>query len=168
MIVWNAASETSESVRPRAGLELGVEIGTHPVEAGQSVLVRYYVQGADGVPDVEGERQAVWVENRSSKSYWRAKLGPFRKGDRVEYTLEGSSPAGHATGSGGSFEVEPRLWIALLWHQHQPLYRDTAKLEPRGAYLRPWVRLHAIRDYYSMAALVAEQPPRSQGSCRLG
>lgn len=48
------------------------------------------------------------------------------------------------------------LALALLWHQHQPVYRDTAHPTPAGSYRQPWVRLHAIRDYYSMAALVAE------------
>ena len=31
--------------------------------------------------------------------------------------------------------------------------KDTLHAQP-GSYLQPWVRLHAIRDYYSMAALV--------------
>ncbi len=31
-------------------------------------------------------------------------------------------------------------------------------MEQRGGYIHPWVRLHAIRDYYSMAALVREHP----------
>ncbi len=51
-----------------------------------------------------------------------------------------------------------RLSVAILWHQHQPYYRTRLGGEPRGAYLLPWVRLHAVRDYYSMAALVAEFP----------
>ncbi len=51
-----------------------------------------------------------------------------------------------------------RLRLALLWHQHQPLYRDLAQVEPRGSIRKPWVRLHALRDYYGMAALVAEHP----------
>jgi alpha-amylase/alpha-mannosidase (GH57 family) len=37
--------------------------------------------------------------------------------------------------------------LALLWHMHQPLYRDAAS----GAYVMPWVRLHATRAYYDMA-----------------
>jgi len=41
---------------------------------------------------------------------------------------------------------------------HQPLYRDLSRTDPKGAYLAPWVRLHALRDYYSMAALVGEFP----------
>lgn len=37
--------------------------------------------------------------------------------------------------------------VALLWHMHQPLYRD-----PRdGVYVLPWARLHALKDYYGMA-----------------
>jgi len=51
-----------------------------------------------------------------------------------------------------------KLYLALLWHQHQPLYRDLGAASPVGAYRLPWVRLHALRDYYSMAALAAAQP----------
>ncbi|HVJ15011.1 MAG TPA: glycoside hydrolase family 57 protein [Polyangiaceae bacterium] len=47
------------------------------------------------------------------------------------------------------------LALCLLWHQHQPLYRDLG-VEAKGAYRLPWVRLHALRDYYSMAALATE------------
>jgi alpha-amylase/alpha-mannosidase (GH57 family) len=53
-------------------------------------------------------------------------------------------------------ESRPPLLLALLWHQHQPLYRDPASA---GTWLlHPWVRLHALRDYYGMAALAAEYP----------
>ncbi|MBD3348218.1 MAG: hypothetical protein GF400_03345 [Candidatus Eisenbacteria bacterium] len=51
-----------------------------------------------------------------------------------------------------------RLPVAILWHQHQPYYRSRLKGDPAGAYLLPWVRLHAVRDYYAMASLVAEFP----------
>ncbi len=37
--------------------------------------------------------------------------------------------------------------LALLWHMHQPLYREAGS----GAYLMPWVRLHATRAYHDMA-----------------
>jgi alpha-amylase/alpha-mannosidase (GH57 family) len=47
--------------------------------------------------------------------------------------------------------------LAIIWHQHQPLYRDL--LAPaRGSIRMPWVRLHAIRDYFSMARIVSEHP----------
>lgn len=46
------------------------------------------------------------------------------------------------------------LHLALIWHQHQPLY-----VEPNGDYLRgPWVRKHAVKDYYDMTALVGAYP----------
>ncbi len=52
--------------------------------------------------------------------------------------------------------MEPKIHLAILWHQHQPFYLETdAK---RKYYRFPWVRLHVIRDYYSMAALVAQYP----------
>ncbi|MEA2000595.1 MAG: glucodextranase DOMON-like domain-containing protein [Actinomycetota bacterium] len=46
------------------------------------------------------------------------------------------------------------LNLVLMWHQHQPLYpKDEA-----GVVSRPWVRVHATKDYYDMAALVADYP----------
>jgi alpha-amylase/alpha-mannosidase (GH57 family) len=46
------------------------------------------------------------------------------------------------------------LKVAVLWHQHQPLYRSTRT----GRYALPWVRLHGLKDYYDMAALAGEHP----------
>ncbi|MFA5085446.1 MAG: glycoside hydrolase family 57 protein [Candidatus Omnitrophota bacterium] len=43
-----------------------------------------------------------------------------------------------------------RLSIAFLWHMHQPCYKDTVT----GKYLLPWVRFHAVKDYFPMAALL--------------
>ncbi len=40
------------------------------------------------------------------------------------------------------------LELVLMWHMHQPEYRDYASREFR----RPWVYLHAIKDYADMAA----------------
>src|SRR5512136_1348593 len=37
---------------------------------------------------------------------------------------------------------------------HQPFYRDPE----RGEYLLPWTYLHAVKDYYDMAAIVDETP----------
>ena len=44
--------------------------------------------------------------------------------------------------------------LALLWHMHQPNYEDLAT----GEHILPWVRLHAIKDYWGMAALLREFP----------
>ena len=45
---------------------------------------------------------------------------------------------------------KPPLNIAFVWHMHQPFYKDLVT----GAYALPWVRLHAIKDYYDMAAIL--------------
>ena len=39
------------------------------------------------------------------------------------------------------------LDLVLVWHMHQPDYRDHAS----GEFLLPWVYLHAIKDYTDMA-----------------
>jgi len=45
---------------------------------------------------------------------------------------------------------EPVLSVLLLWHQHQPFYKDPLS----NHYELPWVRLHATKDYYDMVALL--------------
>ena len=47
-----------------------------------------------------------------------------------------------------------RLDLLLLWHMHQPDYRDHARGEPA----LPWVYLHAIKDYTDMAAHLERHP----------
>jgi len=44
--------------------------------------------------------------------------------------------------------------VAILWHMHQPNYRDPIK----GFYSMPWVRLHATKAYYDMAVLAGCYP----------
>ena len=44
--------------------------------------------------------------------------------------------------------------VALLWHMHQPFYEDLAT----GEHILPWVRLHALKDYWGMVALLREFP----------
>ena len=46
------------------------------------------------------------------------------------------------------------LYLSLVWNQHQPLYYKNAS----GAYTRPWVRVHATKDYYDMAAMLEKYP----------
>ena len=51
------------------------------------------------------------------------------------------------------FMSEP-LYITFMWHMHQPYYKDPVK----GEYALPWTYLHAVKDYYDMAAIVDETP----------
>jgi alpha-amylase/alpha-mannosidase (GH57 family) len=44
--------------------------------------------------------------------------------------------------------------LALLWHMHQPPYREAET----GEVLLPWVRLHATRAYHDMAWILERHP----------
>ena len=48
----------------------------------------------------------------------------------------------------------PVLRVIILWHQHQPFYKDLVS----GEYRLPWVRLHALKDYFGMVKLLDEFP----------
>jgi len=47
-----------------------------------------------------------------------------------------------------------RFPVVLLWHMHQPQYRDPSS----GVYILPWTYLHAIKDYVDMAAHLEANP----------
>ena len=47
-----------------------------------------------------------------------------------------------------------KLDLVLLWHMHQPDYRDHAT----GEFRRPWTYLHALKDYTDMAAHLERHP----------
>lgn len=42
--------------------------------------------------------------------------------------------------------------IAFLWHQHQPDYSDG------DVFFMPWVRLHAVKDYYDILEMLRDFP----------
>ncbi len=46
------------------------------------------------------------------------------------------------------------LRVLFLWHMHQPFYKDLVT----GEYRLPWVRLHALKDYFGMVKLLDEFP----------
>ncbi|MFW5782210.1 MAG: glucodextranase DOMON-like domain-containing protein, partial [Candidatus Muiribacteriaceae bacterium] len=48
--------------------------------------------------------------------------------------------------------ISADISVAIVWHQHQPDYKDD------GVYKAPWVRLHAIKDYYDMVYVLEEHP----------
>lgn len=48
----------------------------------------------------------------------------------------------------------PSIRLVFLWHMHQPFYKDLVT----GEYRLPWVRLHALKDYYGMVKLLDEFP----------
>ncbi len=48
----------------------------------------------------------------------------------------------------------PQIRVVFLWHMHQPFYKDLVT----GEYRLPWVRMHALKDYYGMVKLLDEFP----------
>jgi alpha-amylase/alpha-mannosidase (GH57 family) len=47
-----------------------------------------------------------------------------------------------------------RVNLVLLWHMHQPQYRDPVTCR----YVLPWTRLHALKDYWGMVKILEEFP----------
>jgi alpha-amylase/alpha-mannosidase (GH57 family) len=47
-----------------------------------------------------------------------------------------------------------RVNLVVLWHMHQPQYRDPET----GRYVLPWTRLHALKDYWGMVEVLREFP----------
>lgn len=158
MVIWHLTSDA-----PRfpffvsAGQHVNLQFGTWPVEGGQQTWIDYQVLHHNGTV-YTGQVEGTWNVNQEANSYWFLNVGPFADGDRVEYRLRGSSPSGSCDGETFSFLVGPKIHLAILWHQHQPLYKDLQAKRPQGSYRFPWVRLHAIRDYYAMAAMLGQHP----------
>jgi alpha-amylase/alpha-mannosidase (GH57 family) len=46
------------------------------------------------------------------------------------------------------------VYLNIIWHQHQPLYANPETDQLTG----PWVRTHATKDYYDMAAMLRSYP----------
>ena len=64
------------------------------------------------------------------------------------------TPATNSQVPAREVDEEDVLYLNLTWHQHQPLYYK----DDMGVYTRPWVRVHATKDYYDMAATVEKYP----------
>ena len=56
------------------------------------------------------------------------------------------------------------LYIAFIWHQHQPLYkyRDNSGSISHDQYRLPWVRLHGTKDYLDLVLLLERYPKLHQ------
>jgi putative CocE/NonD family hydrolase len=156
--IWHLTADAPRMPhRVSPGDRVTLTLGTWPIELGQRVWITVKIE-EPGAPVRELQSEARWVENRGPNSYWQAQLGPFPRGTKVSYQTHGTSNQSLTTGPSSAFRVGPKLYLALLWHQHQPVYRDASSPSPRGSHLHPWVRLHATRDYYGMASLVAQHP----------
>jgi len=50
--------------------------------------------------------------------------------------------------------MEKPLYIAFIWHMHQPFYKDPMT----GEISMPWVRLHGVKDYLNMVDILKGFP----------
>ncbi|MBD2104919.1 glycoside hydrolase [Leptolyngbya sp. FACHB-261] len=50
------------------------------------------------------------------------------------------------------------LYVAFIWHQHQPLYKSPVA----GKYRLPWVRLHGTKDYLDLILILERYPALHQ------
>ena len=156
MNIWHGTEDAPRTPRRvSSNQKVHLTVGTSPISPGQSVSVVWDRVAADG-NRIQGTTAAQWQRNSDVNSYWTARLGPFADGDELSYAIHGSSRDGPVETAVFNVRIRPALYVAWLWHQHQPLYRDPATRTPAGSFQYPWVRLHAIRDYYSMASLAAE------------
>lgn len=53
-----------------------------------------------------------------------------------------------------STKTSKPVYLCLIWHMHQPYYKDLVK----GEYRLPWVRMHGIKDYFDMVSILKDFP----------
>ncbi len=64
-----------------------------------------------------------------------------------------------------SFPMTQPLYVAFIWHQHQPLYKSPdsgVSLSSSQQYRLPWVRLHGTKDYLDLVLLLEKYPKLHQ------
>lgn len=154
--LWHLEADTPrEPLRVSPHESVHIHVGTHPIGPGQSVWVTFWTDQQPIHPPSRVD--AIWERNSGENSYWKASLGPFPRGVHVSYQVHARFDEDEVSIAVHDFRVGPKVHLALLWHMHQPDYRLVSDAKVPILEL-PWVRLHALRDYYSMAALVAERP----------
>ncbi len=55
-------------------------------------------------------------------------------------------------------DMKRPLYVTFLWHMHQPYYKNIET----NKFILPWVRLHAVKDYYDMASILDKYPKIKQ------
>lgn len=54
------------------------------------------------------------------------------------------------------------LYVAFIWHQHQPLYKSPNPDNHSEQYRLPWVRLHGTKDYLDLILILEKYPKLHQ------
>jgi alpha-amylase/alpha-mannosidase (GH57 family) len=75
--------------------------------------------------------------------------------DYICYVKKVQDLAGNALDTSKAKSLIRRtVYLNIIWHQHQPLYYDAIRDQLSG----PWVRKHATKDYFDMAAILGDYP----------
>jgi alpha-amylase/alpha-mannosidase (GH57 family) len=72
----------------------------------------------------------------------------------IELTATPPVPKANPTDDYPKMPNRKPVYLNIIWHQHQPLYLNPATDQLEG----PWVRTHATKDYYDMAAMLQQYP----------
>jgi alpha-amylase/alpha-mannosidase (GH57 family) len=72
----------------------------------------------------------------------------------IELTATPPVPKANPTDDYPQVPNRKPVYLNIIWHQHQPLYLNPATDQLEG----PWVRTHATKDYYDMAAMLQQYP----------
>lgn len=135
-------------VRPRACRHLAHRAGA--IGSGELRSCR------PGRESVGWRRRSHVAIQRTSEQLLGRELGPVLGWRSSDVSGVGCGERQQVLPQTATLTVRPKLYLALLWHQHQPIYKDITLERPEGSYLHPWVRVHSLRDYYSMARMVGE------------
>jgi alpha-amylase/alpha-mannosidase (GH57 family) len=110
---------------------------------------KFLVDGEQYVLD-PGNPVAIENYNRTAQN---SACFVTEKGD-VMLVAEAPGAAGNKADVYPARPDKQTLFLNIIWHQHQPLYADPATDQLAG----PWVRTHATKDYYDMAAILRGYP----------
>ena len=83
---------------------------------------------------------------------------PSTEGVQEESSVEPTAvsiPTTEATTEPIPEPMEDPIHLAIIWHQHQPIY---FKDPETNSYVRPWVRMHAVKDYVDMVTILEDYP----------
>lgn len=137
MVIWHLTSDTPRfPFHVSAGQHVNVQFGTWPIEEGQRTWIDVRIVHPGGTEDSR-RAEGTWNFNRDANSYWFVNVGPFTDGDCVEYRLQGNSPAGPCEAGPFRFQVGPKIHLAILWHQHQPMYKNLHAKQARAPIASP-------------------------------
>ncbi len=127
---------------------------SEPVDAASGADVsNFTIKGSD---NTDVKLTGATVDGRYVRL---ALLDPTQVDSALDYTCYVKTAVKDLAGNGldptkAKSLVKRTVYLAIIWHQHQPLYYDATKDELSG----PWVRKHATKDYYDMASILAGYP----------